>query len=325
MFDLFLKRKRQLKGKKLHVNWIPFGDKTMGSSRTNVWDVHDELMEFDSVISTINGDDWDSYDVTIFQKKYEKELFKFVKKKCLVGFSVGDTHMIFKEGIKKSDFVLCSCQALKQEIEKLNKRCHVIIEGEKLERYSQKKDMTDEDEIVLLYHGFKENIVHLNGNVATAVNNLVVNNKKIIVKIISNFPDTVSIPFFSVPIILCRWNLETFSDDVLSADIGIIPQGDGPEFRLKSANKIRTLMAMRIPVIGDGRNQDFQDTVGHNAYGLLAKSQEEWETALQTLITDFNKRRYLADAGYKRILEHYTTKVAAQQLVDVLQGYFKTS
>ena len=313
--------KRTLKREKLHINWIPFGDINMGSSRTNVWDVHDELMSMNSVISTVNGEEWNKYDVVIFQKIYDKKLFNYVKKRCLLGFSVGDTHMIFEKAIRSADFVLCSCPALKQEVQFMNKNCHVILEGEKMDRFNITKKIVDSSKITLIYHGFKENLSHLAGNVADAVNSLRIN-KKISVKLISNFQNIVTIPYFNVPLELCHWNLDTFNQDVLTGDIGIIPQGDEPQFRLKSANKIRTLMAMKTPVIGDKRNQDFRETLGDNRYGLLAHSKQEWKEALEMLINNFDQRLFYAIAGYQRVAEHYTTSIAAMLLIEVIRGYF---
>ena len=321
MFYSQRNKKRQLKGDKLHINWIPFGDINMGSSRTNVWDVHDELKKINSVISTVNGDDWDSYDVVIFQKVYDKKLFRHVKKRCLLGFSIGDTHMIFEKGIRAADFVLCSCEALKKELLPLNKNCHVVIEGERMSRYKEQKIMKDRDEVVLLYHGFKENILHLLKSVAPAINQLSVN-KKVSVKIISNFQDMVSIPFFEVPVTMCRWSLEGFNLEAIEGDIGIIPQGEESQFRLKSANKIRTLMAMGIPVIGDKRNQDFQMTLGNNEYGLLAHTQQEWTESLELLINNYEKRCLYAQKGFQRVSENYTTTIAALQVIEAVRGYF---
>jgi glycosyltransferase involved in cell wall biosynthesis len=106
-----------------------------------------------------------------------------------------------------------------------------------------------------------------------------------------------------------QWKLSDELDFFAHFDIGIMPLIDSHFARGKCAFKLVQYMAARLPVVGSpvGANCDVID---HGRNGFLAGTQEEWLTALRTLIDDPALRRSMGEHGCELVRRSYSVENA---------------
>jgi glycosyltransferase involved in cell wall biosynthesis len=116
------------------------------------------------------------------------------------------------------------------------------------------------------------------------------------------------------------WLETTETEEVASADIGIMPLQDEPFQRGKCALKIIQYMAAGLPVVASpiGANND---VVQDGETGFLPASEEEWGKALSALIEDHALRRRMGSAGRKRAEQLYCIETA----VPILEAVFSSA
>jgi glycosyltransferase involved in cell wall biosynthesis len=116
-----------------------------------------------------------------------------------------------------------------------------------------------------------------------------------------------------------KWTLAAELDFFTQFDIGIMPLKDSPFARGKCAFKLLQYMAAGQPVIASpvGANCDVIEN-GRN--GFLASTEEEWLTALRTLIDDPNLRRRMGESGRELVRNSYSVESAWPPYAAVLKG-----
>lgn len=116
-----------------------------------------------------------------------------------------------------------------------------------------------------------------------------------------------------------KWNLAAELDFFKQFDIGIMPLKDSPFARGKCAFKLLQYMAAGQPVIASpvGANCDVIEN-GRN--GFLADTEEEWLTALRTLIDDSSLRRSMGAAGRDLVRRSYSVESAWPPYAALLKG-----
>jgi glycosyltransferase involved in cell wall biosynthesis len=117
---------------------------------------------------------------------------------------------------------------------------------------------------------------------------------------------------------LSEWRLETEVEDVQRMDIGIMPLLDQPFQRGKSGFKLIQYMACGLPVIASpvGVNSE----IVSEDVGLLARSPDEWRSALEQLIASPELRRRMGAAGRDRAKSHYSLSTHAPRLVELMRS-----
>lgn len=115
------------------------------------------------------------------------------------------------------------------------------------------------------------------------------------------------------------WSEETEAQDIAQCDIGIMPLPDEPWERGKCGLKLIQYMACGLPVVASpvGANLDI---VQQGVHGFLASTDQEWATALETLIQNSDLRTQMGLAGRRRVEQHYALQVTAPKFAHLLES-----
>lgn len=105
---------------------------------------------------------------------------------------------------------------------------------------------------------------------------------------------------------------------IQKAGVGVMPLDDAPWARGKCGYKLIQYMACGLPVIASpvGVNSKI---VQHGVNGFLASTDEEWRTALSTLMGDADLRKRMGEAGRKMVEENYSTQKYGPKIAGILQ------
>lgn len=101
------------------------------------------------------------------------------------------------------------------------------------------------------------------------------------------------------------WKKETEINDLLNFSIGIMPLVEDQWSSGKCGFKGLQYMSLGIPTVMSpvGVNTDI---VQHNSNGLIASSKEEWQSALELLLSDEEQRKRLGKSGKQTIESRYS-------------------
>jgi glycosyltransferase involved in cell wall biosynthesis len=113
------------------------------------------------------------------------------------------------------------------------------------------------------------------------------------------------------------WTEATEIAEVQRMDIGVMPLPEEDWARGKCGYKLIQYMACGLPTIASpvGVNSTI---VQQGETGYLASTSDQWKTALQRLLDDYNLRRRLGQAGRDRVVDHYSL---ASQEARLLQAF----
>ena len=139
-------------------------------------------------------------------------------------------------------------------------------------------------------------------------------------KVVGSGKDELVIPGVAVENL--PWKLEREIADFQSIDIGLYPI----DARLysdkwaagKSGFKAMQYMAVGVPYVATpvGASAEIGE-VGKTHF--IARSNDEWLTALSTLIADADKRKAMGAAGRGHVIEHYGLEAQADKLAAALR------
>lgn len=115
------------------------------------------------------------------------------------------------------------------------------------------------------------------------------------------------------------WSLPAERELLAAMDIGLMPLPDDPWTRGKCAYKALVYMSAGIPVVADDVGVTAR-VVGHDAAGLVARSREDWATALVALGRDVALRARMGREGRRRVVADYSTHAWAPRLAEILRG-----
>ena len=102
---------------------------------------------------------------------------------------------------------------------------------------------------------------------------------------------------------------------IKDADIGIIPFK--PDRVGKAGQNMRSLMGVGLGVIGTPNNEH-EHIITHGETGLLASTEEEWEEALNKLITDRELRLKMGTKAAEHIQNTYSREQYMKRIVSIL-------
>lgn len=125
--------------------------------------------------------------------------------------------------------------------------------------------------------------------------------------------------FYGLPVDVLPWSEKTEAEQVVGFDIGIMPLTDYPWERGKCGYKLIQYMACGKPVIASPVGVNTQ-IVQNSECGLLADGYEQWFSALDYLLGDPVARSSYGRCGRIAVESHYSLKVQALRLVNILQS-----
>lgn len=115
-----------------------------------------------------------------------------------------------------------------------------------------------------------------------------------------------------------RWTPERQVASLQEFTIGIMPLTDSPWARGKCSYKMLTYMAVGVPVLVSPVGMNVE-VLAHGRSGFAAQSIDDWTDTLSTMLSDAGMRRQMGGIGRGVVEEHYSRKVLAPRLVDVLR------
>lgn len=126
----------------------------------------------------------------------------------------------------------------------------------------------------------------------------------------------VSLPGVDVECI--PWTEDTEVASIAEGDIGIMPLRDSPWERGKCGYKLIQYMACGLPVVASpvGVNEQI---VRNGENGYLASSPEEWEQALESLLSDRGRSAAMGRVGRQRVEKEYCVQEVAPRLARLLK------
>lgn len=134
--------------------------------------------------------------------------------------------------------------------------------------------------------------------------------------------------FFLNPRIRCvKWHPEGVYEELLAADIGIIPidrssehlaSGHPPSWAVKSENRLTLMMAAGLPVVATPIPA-YRPIVRHGENAFFAETPRDWAEALNAL-RDPELRRLVGRRARESVIHGYSQERQAQRFLDVLQS-----
>lgn len=169
------------------------------------------------------------------------------------------------------------------------------------------------DTVTVGWLGVAGNLRYLR-RLAPVFQRLALRHPKFRLKIVSN--GFIDIP--GVTIIKEQWSLDTENQALRSFDIGIMPLDDSLWSRGKCGYKILQYMGVAVPAVASpvGINTEF---IRPGKNGLLAATEEDWEAALEQLITDPSYRRQLGLQGRVDVESCYSLERYVEQYASFLR------
>jgi glycosyltransferase involved in cell wall biosynthesis len=103
------------------------------------------------------------------------------------------------------------------------------------------------------------------------------------------------------------WKEETEVADLLNFDIGIMPLTPDKWSEGKCGFKLIQYLALGIPAVASpvGVNNEI---IKHNKNGFLVNTQDEWYEALKILLSNFQMRKQMSEAGRDSIVNRYSVQ-----------------
>jgi hypothetical protein len=126
---------------------------------------------------------------------------------------------------------------------------------------------------------------------------------------------------------LVPWHPVHVYDEMLNADVGIIPIEctpesapgmDPPAWRLKSENRLTLKMGIGLPVVATPI-PSYECVVEHGRNGFLASTKDDWLRSLDAL-RDPQLRREIGQSARATVAERYSLEEQARRLLRILRS-----
>ena len=104
-----------------------------------------------------------------------------------------------------------------------------------------------------------------------------------------------------------RWSKENELDDLLKINVGVMPLVNDEWAKGKCGFKALQYMALGIPAVASpvGVNEEIIET---GANGFICYTSEDWEKALEKLLSDANLREKMGRLAYEKVKNNYAVQ-----------------
>ena len=126
----------------------------------------------------------------------------------------------------------------------------------------------------------------------------------------------------SMPVIPCPWSEASETAEIAASDIGISWLPDDPWSRGKCGLKVLQYMAAGLPVVANPVGVQ-AGLVRHGETGFLARSEDEWIEAVETLTRDTDLRREMGAAGRRLVEEEFSLAAGTNRWTALLGSLAK--
>lgn len=120
-----------------------------------------------------------------------------------------------------------------------------------------------------------------------------------------------------VPVELVPWSASSEAASIRSSDVGIMPLSDDDWSAGKCAFKILQYMAAGLPCVASPVTMN-ADVIQNGVNGYLARTDEEWYTAIRTVLLSPDHGRSLGAAGRLQVERDFDTAIVAPRMADLI-------
>ena len=119
-----------------------------------------------------------------------------------------------------------------------------------------------------------------------------------------------------------EWRETSEIQDIEEFDVGIMPLKDEPWEKGKCGYKLIQYMACEKPVIASPVGVNIE-IVENDVTGYLARNEEEWKQALNTLMSDPELCKSMGKAGRRKVEQYYSLEKTAPVLYETFRKIIK--
>lgn len=213
--------------------------------------------------------------------------------------------------------VVCTTEAQRQDIERLNKNVHIILDAHDDIVRNRKSNYDAGEAINLVWEGLPSNLFHLRiiGSVLRDLSKsqpLVLNivTDPAHMRFLGRFGRVESLEIakrYFDNVVFHRWDASTFSSVVTANDIAVIPIDLTDALGVgKPANKLLLFWRMAMPVITSRTPVYLQMQRMAGLEHLACDSEVEWQNALVKLMKSRDERREAGERGYSFVTENFS-------------------
>lgn len=315
-----------------------------GSHRIYIDNLYEWFGEIASHVEIAEGDaDFTGFNVIICGKSVGADKIARIRKqmsdKCIIGLA--DT---YSDLLRQCDFGIMGCYSQWNIAVTQNRHCFIFPHIEKI--FSKRKKHTNTKHINIMYHGNLEHLEQLSDAYKDGLEEI---SGKYSVKLlvirdlglgewIHNRPD--------IDIEEIQWDNDTWEDNLLRGDIGIVPssiriseEDKARFFKLHSEKNLRdtdwlfrykgTVNAGRafvfhqigIPVVSE-MFPESDSVISNMNCGYIAQTKEAFVLAMEKLIADYSLRQTISDNAFAVFSRIYDPIEWAKKLYSEIESLY---
>lgn len=120
-----------------------------------------------------------------------------------------------------------------------------------------------------------------------------------------------------VPYIWHKWAVDNEVEVISNFDIGIMPMPDDEWSQGKCSMKALLYMSLGVPTVCSDIGMN-REVINHGENGFLAKTNQDWFQAIQTLVNDESLREKMGKKSRQTVVEKYSMRKCAKLFADVV-------
>ena len=196
---------------------------------------------------------------------------------------------------------------------RVNDQVFVVPTSIELDEYPVSPEAPSSGPFVICWTGSTSTLAHFEH--AREALELLAQRRSIAVKVICNEPPRY--PIAGAEMRFVPWSRKDEASEIGSSHVGIMPLPDDEATRGKCGLKALQCMATGRPVIVSpvGMNTEL---ISDGDNGYLARTTQEWVSALERLADSADLRRQIGSAGRKTVEQRYSAEAVAAQFARII-------